>query len=97
MRLSRRSLITLLLGGLLGHLTLFARAAWPGKRRERSLDSAVARARRRTGGRVLSAETRVQQGREVHVIRILTDDGKIRRIREDARTGRPIDAGKRPR
>ena len=97
MRLNRRSFITLLLGGLLGHLAPFAGAARNGRRRERSLDSAVARARRRTGGRVLSAETRLQQGREVHVIRILTDDGKVRRIREDAHTGRPVERDRRRR
>ena len=96
MKLTRRSLITLLLGGLLGHLPLPGRGATYGRnRRVSTLDDAVSRARRRTGGRVLSAETRKQQGRDVHVIRVITDDGKVRRIREDARTGRPIEQRQR--
>lgn len=60
-----------------------------------SLDSAVSNARKRTGGRVVSAETKNKDGREVHFIRILSDDGKVQRLRVDARTGRPISSGKR--
>jgi len=60
-----------------------------------SLDSAVSNARKRTGGRVLSAETKNKDGREVHYIRILSDDGKVKRLRVDARTGRPVSSGKR--
>jgi len=46
-----------------------------------SLDSAVSRIRGRTGGRVLSAETRYEGDRPVHHIRILTRKGKVKRIR----------------
>ncbi len=46
-----------------------------------SLDSAVSRIRGRTGGRVLSAETRYEGDRPVHHIRILTRNGKVKRIR----------------
>jgi uncharacterized membrane protein YkoI len=60
-----------------------------------SLDSAVSNARKRTGGRVVSAETKNLDGREVHYIRILSDDGKVKRLRVDARTGRPISSRKR--
>ncbi len=46
-----------------------------------SLDSAVSRIRGRTGGRVLSAETRRSNGRVVHHIRVLTRNGKVKRIK----------------
>jgi uncharacterized membrane protein YkoI len=43
-----------------------------------SLSQAIESVRRRTGGKVVSAETRVQGGREVHHIKVLTDDGKVK-------------------
>ncbi len=43
-----------------------------------TLSEAIESVRRRTGGRVVSAETRVQNGREVHHIKVLTKDGKVR-------------------
>ena len=43
-----------------------------------SLSQAIESVRRRTGGKVLSAETKVQGGREVHHIKVLTKDGKVR-------------------
>lgn len=46
-----------------------------------SLDSAVARIRKQTGGRVLSAETKNEGGVQVHYIRVLTRDGKVKRLR----------------
>lgn len=49
-----------------------------------SLDQAVQQARDRTGGRVISAETMEKNGHRVHSIRILTKDGKVRRLRIDA-------------
>ncbi|MEW8626093.1 MAG: PepSY domain-containing protein [Candidatus Thiodiazotropha sp.] len=67
---------TLLLGLLL--LTLNPVLA------EVSLDKAVEQAKKRTGGQVISAETRNQDGRRVHNIRILTEDGKVRRLRINA-------------
>lgn len=42
-----------------------------------SLSEAIESVRRRTGGKVLSAETRVQGDREVHHIKVLKD-GKVR-------------------
>ena len=60
---------------------LFARDAY-------SLDNAVRQAREKSNGRVISAETREKNGREYYNIRILTDDGKIRRYRYDAGEGR---------
>lgn len=43
-----------------------------------SLAEAIESVRRRTGGRVVSAETKVKGGREVHHIKVLTKDGKVR-------------------
>ncbi len=43
-----------------------------------SLSQATEQIRRQTGGRVVSAQTRVQGGREVHHIKVLTKDGKVR-------------------
>jgi uncharacterized membrane protein YkoI len=43
-----------------------------------SLSEAIEQVRKRTGGRVVSAETKVQNGREVHHIKVLTKDGKVR-------------------
>ena len=52
-----------------------------------SLNQAVAQVQRRTGGRVLSAETQSDNGSTVHVIRVLVDNQRVRTIRVDARTG----------
>jgi len=43
-----------------------------------SLSQAIESVRKRTGGRVVSAETKVQGGREVHHIKVLTKDGKVK-------------------
>ena len=43
-----------------------------------SLSEAIESVRRRTGGRVVSAETKVQGDREVHYIKVLTKDGKVK-------------------
>ncbi len=43
-----------------------------------SLSQAIESVRSRTGGKVVSAETRVQGGREVHYIKVLTKDGKVK-------------------
>lgn len=59
-------------------------------RTERSLDRAVEQLRGETRGRVLSADTEFVEGREVHVIRILTKDGRVRRLRIDAESGQRI-------
>ena len=43
-----------------------------------TLAQATESVRRRTNGRVVSAETRVEGGREVHYIKVLTKDGKVK-------------------
>jgi uncharacterized iron-regulated membrane protein len=70
-------LISILLVGLLLSPPLTARG-------DLSLDQAVNQARERTGGRVISAVTREKNGHRVHNIRILTKDGKVRRLQIDA-------------
>lgn len=43
-----------------------------------SLSEAVEQVRRQTNGRIVSAETKVSNGREVHHIKVLTKDGKVK-------------------
>ena len=57
-------------------------------RGDMSLDQAVRQARDKSNGRVISAETREKNGQRYHNIRILTNDGKVRRYRYDADDGR---------
>ena len=56
--------------------------------RRKSLDDAVSEARSRYPGRVLSAETDRRSGRESYRIRILTDDGRVKRLRIDSESER---------
>jgi hypothetical protein len=72
-----RILVCLMLLALLFAPPLLARG-------DLSLDQAVQQARERTGGRVISAETREKNGRMFHNIRILTNDGRVRRLKYDA-------------
>ena len=68
-------------------LTILGSAAVAGDRRK-SLEEAVSEARSQYPGRVLSAETDRQGGRESYNIRILTDEGRVRRIQVDPESGR---------
>ncbi len=43
-----------------------------------SLSDAVEQVRRQTDGRIISAETKTKNGREVHHIKVLTKDGKVK-------------------
>ena len=59
-----------------------------------SLDQAAQKVQASAGGRVLGAESKNIGGRVVHVIKVLTPDGKrVRYIQVDAETGR-IDSGR---
>ncbi len=51
-----------------------------------TLSQAVEQVRRQYRGRIVSAETRVRGNREVHVIKVLTDDGKVKTVRVNGRT-----------
>jgi len=55
-----------------------------------SLDQATHQIIKERNFRVLSAYTEIIDGREVHVIKVLTPDGHIRHYRIDAETGNPI-------
>jgi uncharacterized membrane protein YkoI len=59
-----------------------------------SLDEAVARVRRQTDGKILSAETVRVDGRQVHRIKVLTPNGRVTRMDIDADTGRPASRGR---
>jgi uncharacterized membrane protein YkoI len=43
-----------------------------------TLSEAVESVRRSTNGRIVSAETRTSGGREVHYVKVLTKDGKVK-------------------
>jgi hypothetical protein len=45
-----------------------------------SLNEAVERVRRQYNGRIVSAETRVSGNRDVHHIKVLTQDGKVKTV-----------------
>jgi hypothetical protein len=45
-----------------------------------SLSEAVEQVRRRYKGRIVSAVTKVKGKREVHVIKVLTEDGKVKTV-----------------
>ena len=53
-----------------------------------SLDEAVVRVRRETGGRVLSAEVRDRRGSTTYRIKVLMPNGAVRVVNVDARSGR---------
>lgn len=48
-----------------------------------SQSEAVDKVRRETGGTVLSVRTEIQSDREVHLVRVLTQDGRVRTVRVD--------------
>ncbi len=71
-----------------------------------SLDEAVRRVERETGGRILSAETIRAGEREIHRIKVLTPDGRVRVIQHEGglragyqRESRPLEppSGRRER
>lgn len=49
-----------------------------------SLEEAVRRVRRQYGGKIVSAETRGRPGNRVHVIKVLTDNGRVHTVRVSA-------------
>jgi uncharacterized membrane protein YkoI len=51
----------------------------------KSLSEAISQVRRQTGGQILSAETRVSGNREVHYIKVLTKDGKVKTVKVQGR------------
>ena len=62
----------------------FEPANWSGSTRQgngMTLSQAVEQVRREYNGRIVSAETVVNGGRETHVIKVLTSDGKVKTVR----------------
>jgi uncharacterized membrane protein YkoI len=51
-----------------------------------TLDQAVEQVRKQYNGRIVSAETKVSGNREVHYIKVLTDDGKVKTVKVPGRT-----------
>ncbi len=49
-----------------------------------TLEEAVRRVRKQYGGRIVSAETRGRSGNRVHVIKVLTDSGRVHTVRINA-------------
>jgi uncharacterized membrane protein YkoI len=45
-----------------------------------TLDQAVEQVRRQYNGRIVSAETKVNGNREVHYIKVLLEDGKVKTV-----------------
>ena len=72
---------------LLGSPPSFVERRSDSSRQSVSLDEAVSRVRRQTNGKILSAETLVVDGRSVHRIKVLTDNGRVRRLQLDAASG----------
>ncbi|MCW9078721.1 MAG: PepSY domain-containing protein [Gammaproteobacteria bacterium] len=75
-------------GSILLAVALLGASALAQADRRTSLDDAVSEARDRYPGRVLSAETDRRGGRESYKIRILTRDGRVKRLRVDPESGR---------
>lgn len=55
-----------------------------------SLDQATKQIIKKGGKKVLGAQTEIINGREVHVIKVLTPDGRIQHYLIDAETGEVI-------
>lgn len=56
-----------------------------------TLSQAINKVKRDTGGKVLSAQTIVQGKRQVHVIKVLTQDKRVRTVRVP---GNPVKNGR---
>lgn len=77
-------------------LPLAALSAWPpgqsgvalqavSQGNDISLEQAAAQVQQQHGGRILSAETVQENGRQVHLIKVLTSDHQVRTVRVPAR------------
>jgi len=85
------------LAAISGLFLLLGNLAFAAQDRRTSLDEAVSDAREHYNGKVLSAETRRHNGHETHNVRVLTDDGRVRRYRVDADAERPPGRNSRKR
>jgi uncharacterized membrane protein YkoI len=55
-----------------------------------SLDQATKKIIARNESKILDAKTEVIEGKEVHIIKILTPDGRVQYIKVDAGTGKIV-------
>ncbi len=55
-----------------------------------SLDEVVSGVKRRYPDKVLSADTVDHNGRQVHRVRIINEKGRVRGLRFDGETGKPL-------
>lgn len=62
----------------------------------KTLGQAVQQVKRSTGGKVLSANTVVRGNKEVHRIKVLTQDGRVRVVQVEGRTIRKQASAKKP-
>ena len=58
-----------------------------------SLDQATKQVRQNSSLRILGAKTEVIDGKEVHIIKVLTKDGRVQHVRVDAETGQMMGRG----
>lgn len=56
-----------------------------------NLDRAAGAVRRETGGRVLSADVEENNGDRNYRIKVLTPNGRVRTMKVDPHTGRPVE------
>ena len=56
-----------------------------------TLDQATKKVTEETKSKVLSAETKIINDKDIHVIKILTEKGRIQHIKINAETGEKID------
>lgn len=59
-----------------------------------TLDEATKKITKETQNKVLNAETKTIASKKIHVIKILTDKGRIQHIKIEAKTGKNIDMPK---
>ncbi len=52
---------------------------------------AAAIAKKHYGGKVMSIDARERDGRVIYRVKLLQDDGRLRQVRVDGRTGRILD------
>ena len=62
----------------------------------KTLGQAVQQVKRNTGGKVLAASTVVRGNKEIHRIKVLTQDGRVRVVQVEGRTIRKQAANKKP-
>lgn len=56
-----------------------------------TLDEATKKVTKDTENKVLSAKTKVIKGTKIHIIKILTKEGRIQHIKIDANNGKELD------